>query len=45
MAAKRFLGLPSVIVSAHWLHIQESLVLEYRAEWDRAKLVAAGTQA
>ena len=45
VAAKRFLGLPCVIVSAHWLHIQESLVLECRAEWDRAKLAAAGTQA
>jgi len=45
VAAKRFLGLPCVIVSAHWLYIQESLVLKYRAEWDRAKLAAAGTQA
>ncbi len=45
VAAKRFLGLPCVIISAHWLYIQESLVLKYRAEWDRAKLAAAGTQA
>ncbi len=46
VAAKRFLGLPYVSVSAHWRHIQESLVLFHAkrlAEWDRAKLAAAST--
>ncbi len=44
VASKRFLGLPYVSVSAHWRHIQESLVLFHAkrlAEWDRAKLAAA----
>ena len=43
VAAKRFLGLPYVSVSAHWRHIQESMFLcraQRVAEWDRAKLVA-----
>ncbi len=46
VAAKRFLGLPYVSVSAHWRHIQESLVLFHAkrlAEWDRAKLAATST--
>ncbi len=46
VAAKRFLGLPYVSVSAHWRHIQESLVLFHAkrlVEWDRAKLAAAST--
>jgi hypothetical protein len=44
VAAKRFLGLPYVSVSAHWRHIQESPVLfhaERLAECDRLKLAAA----
>ena len=44
VAAKRFLGLPYVTVSAHSRHIQESMVLfhaERLPEWDRGKLVAA----
>jgi hypothetical protein len=44
VAAKRFLGLPYVTVSAHPRHIQESIFLfrdEPFAEWDRAKLAAA----
>jgi hypothetical protein len=44
VAAKSFLGLPYVTVSAHPRHIQESVVL-FRAQrlagWDRAQLVAA----
>ncbi len=43
VAAKRFLGLPYVTVSAHPRHIQESKVLFHLkrvAEWDRAKLAA-----
>ncbi len=46
VAAKRFLGLPYVTVSAHPRHIQESIVLFHAkrlAEWDRAKLAAAST--
>ncbi len=45
-ATKRFLGLPYVSVSAHWRHIQESLVLfqaDRLAEWNRAKLAPAST--
>jgi hypothetical protein len=48
VAAKRFLGLPYVTVSAHPRHIQESIVLfraKRLAEWDRAKLAAASTKA
>ncbi len=44
VAAKRFLGVPYVNVSALWRHIQESLVLVHAkrvAEWDRAKLAAS----
>jgi len=44
VAAKRFLGLPYVTVSAHPRHIQESMFLFHAkrlAEWDRAKLAAA----
>ena len=44
VAAKRFLGLPYVTVSAHPRHIQESVVLfraQRLAEWDRAQLAAA----
>ena len=47
VAAERFLGLPYVSVSAHWRHIQESLVLFHAkrvAEWDRGKMAAAGAQ-
>ena len=43
VAAKRFLGLPYVTVSAHARHIQESMFLcraKRLAEWDRAKLAA-----
>jgi hypothetical protein len=44
VAAKSFLGLPYVTVSAHPRHIQESVVL-FRAQglagWDRAQLAAA----
>jgi hypothetical protein len=44
VAAKRFLGLPYMTVSAHPRHIQESVFL-FRAqrlpEWDRARLAAA----
>ncbi len=46
VAAKRFLGLPYVTVSAHPRHIQESMFLcrgERLAEWGRAKLVAASS--
>ena len=46
VAAKRFLGLPYVTVSAHPRHIQESMFLCHAkrlAEWDRAKLAAATT--
>jgi hypothetical protein len=41
VAAKRFLGLPYVTVSAHVRHIQESMFLcraKRLEEWDRAKL-------
>lgn len=44
VAAKRFLGLPYVTVSAHERHIQESMVLfrsKRLVEWDGAKLAAA----
>ena len=44
VAAKRFLGLPYVTVSAHRRHIQESMVLFHSkrlVEWDGAKLAAA----
>ena len=44
VAAKRFLGLPYVTVSAHPRHIQESMVLfdaKRLAQWDRAELAAA----
>ncbi len=44
VAAKRFLGLPYVTISAHPRHIQESMFLFHTkglAEWDRAKLAAA----
>ena len=44
VAAKRFLGLPYVNVSAHQRHIQESMVLfhaERPAEWERRELAAA----
>jgi hypothetical protein len=44
VAAKRFLGLPYVTVSAHPRHIQESMFLFHakgQAEWDQAKLAAA----
>lgn len=43
-ATKRFLGLPYVSVSAHWRHIQESLVLfqaDRLAEWDGVNLPLA----
>jgi hypothetical protein len=43
VAAKRFLGLPYVTVSAHPRHIQESMFLFHTkrlAEWDRAKSAA-----
>jgi len=43
VAAKRFLGLPYVTVSAHPRHIQESKVLFHLkrvAEWERANLAA-----
>ena len=46
VAAKRFLGLPYVTVSAHQRHIQESILLfqpERPAEWGRAKLAAIST--
>ena len=46
VAAKRFLGLPYVTVSAHRRHIQESMFLCHAkrlAEWDRGKLTAAST--
>ena len=46
VAAKRFLGLPYVTVSAHQRHIQESMILfhsKHLAESDRAKLTAAST--
>lgn len=44
VAAKRFLGLPYVTVSAHSRHIQGSMVLfrsKRLVEWDGAKLAAA----
>jgi len=44
VAAKRFLGLPYVTVSAHPRHIQESVVLfhsQRRTQWDHVKLAAA----
>ena len=44
VAAKRFLGLPYLTVSAHPRHIQEGMVLFHAkrlAEWDQAKLAAA----
>jgi hypothetical protein len=44
VAAKRFLGIPYVTVSAHPRHIQESIVLFHSrrlAERDQAKLAAA----
>jgi hypothetical protein len=44
VAAKRFLGIPYVTVSANARHIQESVFLFQGArlpEWDRAKLAAA----
>ena len=43
VAAKRFLGLPYITVSAHPRHIQESMFLfhaERPSEWDRAQLAA-----
>ncbi|HEV2494273.1 MAG TPA: hypothetical protein VG204_14500 [Terriglobia bacterium] len=43
VAARRFVGLPYVTVSAHPRHIQESKVLFHLkrvAEWDRASLAA-----
>ena len=43
VAAKRFLGLPYVTVSAHQRHIQESIFLFHAkrfAKKDRARLVA-----
>jgi hypothetical protein len=43
VAAKRFLGLPYVTVSAHPRHIQETMFLFQAirpAEWDGAKLAA-----
>ncbi len=43
VAARRFLGLPYVTVSAHPRHIQESMFLFHPkrpAEWDRAQLAA-----
>ena len=43
VAAKRFLGLPYVTVSAHPRHIQETMFLCHAkrlAEWDRVKLAA-----
>ena len=43
VAAKRFLGLPYVTVSAHSRHIQESMFLchdKRLAEWDPAQLAA-----
>ncbi len=46
VAAKRFLGLPYLTVSAHPRHIQESMFLSHAerlAEWDRAKLAAGST--
>ncbi len=46
VAARRFLGLPYVTVSAHLRHIQESIFLFHTkrlAEWDRAKLAVAPT--
>jgi hypothetical protein len=46
VAAKRFLGLPYVTVSAHERHIQESMFLcraTRLAEMDRAKSAAAST--
>ncbi len=46
VAAKHFLRLPYVTVSAHPRHIQESIVLFHAkrlAEWDRAKLAPAST--
>lgn len=48
VAARRFLGLPYVTVSAHPRHIQESKFLFHLkrvAEWDRAKLAAVSTAA
>jgi len=48
VAAKRFLGLPYLTVSAHPRHIQESIVLfdsKRLTEWDRAKLAAVSTWA
>jgi hypothetical protein len=42
VARKRFLGLYYVRVSAHWRHIQESMLLSRRerlAAWERANLV------
>jgi len=48
VAAKRFLGLPYVSVSAHPRHIQESKFLFHLkrvAEWDRANLAAASAHA
>jgi len=44
IAAKRFLGLPYVTVSAHPRHIQESMVLFHSTrllEWNGTKLAAA----
>ena len=46
VAARHFLGLPYVTVSAHPRHIQESMFLFHTkrlAEWDRAKLAVAST--
>ncbi len=43
VAAKRFMGLPYVSVSAHPRHIQESIVLFHSKPlvgWDRAQLAA-----
>jgi hypothetical protein len=44
VAAKRFLGLPYVTVSAHPRHIQESMFLFHAqrlANWEQAKLAGA----
>ena len=44
VAARSFLGIPYVTVSAHPRHIQESMVLLHAKrllEWDQAKLAAA----
>jgi hypothetical protein len=46
VAAKRFLGLPYMTLSAHYRHFQESMFLFHAkrvAEWDREKLAAGST--